>query len=376
MSSRHPVIPSSFHLVIFSLVFSLGLGHHLSLAFPGVFFVVYIFLNDRTLIKQPRRWIAPLIAFAVGLLVLAYFPLRGATGGTLADGETTTYLAQPDKLLDHVLGRGFEGDFFYFVNTRPDLLIDRVALLPTLFTFQFNPFVIALVLIGALRLIRRDWKLAVMLIGGLALHTFVAITYRAPQTVEYLLPAYVLLAIVVGYGVHAPRTLALAGSARATQHVLRSTLYALPAACCVLIVFQFAGNFPSFNWLRQNDDTRAYTESLLNDAPTNAIVLSNWHWASPLWYLQQVEGLRPDVEVQYVYPRGEPLAQSYLNGIAAGLKTNRPVVTDMFFREAFNTSPYYFARSVMRRIRSVLRRVLCRRWTSRPSTPTSMGASR
>jgi hypothetical protein len=35
-------------------------------------------------------------------------------------------------------------------------------------------------------------------------------------------------------------------------------------------------------------------ESLLNDAPPNAIVLSNWHWANPMCYLQQVEGLRSD----------------------------------------------------------------------------------
>ncbi len=193
------------HLVILAFVFSLGLGHHVSLAFPGLFFILYVLLNDRALIKQPRRWLAPLLAFALGLLILLYFPLRGATGGTLADGETTAYLAQPDKLLDHVLGRGFEGDFFYFINTRPDLLLDRVALLPTLFTFQFNPLVIILVLIGAVRLIRNDWKLAVMLIGGVALHTFVALTYRAPQTVEYLLPAYVLLAIVIGYGLGAVR---------------------------------------------------------------------------------------------------------------------------------------------------------------------------
>ena len=341
-AAHHPVTSSSFHLVIFAFVFALGLGHHLSLAFPGVFFVAYIFLNDRALIKQPRRWIAPLIVFALGLLVLSYFPLRGATGGTLTDGETTTYLAQPDKLLDQVLGRGFEGDFFYFVNTRPDLLIDRVALLPTLFTFQFNPFVIVLILIGALRLIRRDWKLAVMLIGGLVLHTFVAITYRAPQTVEYLLPAYVLLATIIGYGlgplhvtVHAPRN---------TQHVLRTLALAgsTGVACCGLIILQFANSLPSFNWLRQNDDTRAYAESLLTDAPANAIILSNWHWANPMWYLQQVEGLRPDVEVQYVYPRGETLAQSYLNAIDAGLKANRPVIVDMFFGDQFKASPYFF----------------------------------
>jgi hypothetical protein len=233
-----------------------------------------------------------------------------------------------------VLGRGFEGDFFYFINTRPDLLLDRVALLPTLFTFQFNLFVIILVLIGAARLIRRDWKLALMLLGGSVLHTFVALTYRAPQTVEYLIPAYVLLAIIIGYGLHAPRT---------TQHAVRITYYVLRIACCVLIALQFANNLPSFNWLRQNDDTRAYAESLLTDAPANSIVLSNWHWANSLWYLQQVEGVRPDIEVQYIYPRGESLAQSYLNAIDAGLKTKRPVITDMAFREPFSASPYFFA---------------------------------
>ena len=84
-------------------------------------------------------------------------------------------------------------------------------------------------------------------------------------------------------------------------------------------------------------------ESLLNDAPPNAIVLSNWHWANPMWYLQQVEGLRSDVTVQYVFPRGEALATSWLNSIENGLKANRPVIVDMFFRNEFNTSPYFFS---------------------------------
>ncbi len=61
-----------------------------------------------------------------------------------------------------------------------------------------------------------------------------------------------------------------------------------------------------------------------------------------MWYLQQVEGLRTDVEVQYVYPRGEELSQSWLNAIDTGLKANRPVVVDMFFRDPFNASPYHF----------------------------------
>ena len=317
----------------FAFVFALGLSHHVSLLFPGVFFILYIFLVDPKLIKQPRRWLKPIGFFALGLLPLLYLPLRGATGGTYADGEAAAFLAQPDQFFSYISGRGFEGDFFYFVNTRPDLFLDRVSLLPTLFDFQFNGLVFALFLVGAVRLIVKNWKLAVTLLGGIALHTFVTLAYRAPQTVEYLMPAYVLLAIVIGYALK---------PVKSSSSVLRITHYALRGAWCMAIIILFINHIPSFQWLHEHEDTRAYTEDLLNAAPPYAIILSNWHWANPVWYLQQVDGQRTDVEVQYVYPRGEELAQSWLNAINAGLKANRPVVVDMFFRDQFNASSYYF----------------------------------
>jgi hypothetical protein len=317
----------------FAFVFALGLGHHVSLLFPGVFFVLYIFLIDPRLIRQPRRWLKPIGFFALGLLPLLYLPIRGATGGTFADGESAAFLAQPAQFFSYATGRGFEGDFFYFINTRPDLFFDRVKLLPTLFDFQFNGLAFVLFAVGAVRMIWKDWKLAIMLLGGIVLHTFVTLAYRAPQTVEYLIPMYVLLAMVVGYGLM-PITSSVC--------VLRSTQYVLRVACCVAIALLFISHFPSYQWLRANEDTRAYAENLLNAAPPNAILLSNWHWANPMWYLQQLEGLRTDVEVQYIYPRGEELAQSWAKAIEAGLQVNRPVVVDMFFRDQFNASPYYF----------------------------------
>jgi 4-amino-4-deoxy-L-arabinose transferase-like glycosyltransferase len=337
--SDHLISPSPRHRVTidplnaFAFVFALGLGHHLSLLFPGVFFILYLFLVDPKLIRQPRRWRKPIGFFALGLLPLLYLPLRGATGGTFANGEAAAFLAQPDQFFSYISGRGFEGDFFYFINTRPDLFLDRVKLLPTLFDFQFNGLVFILFAVGAVRLIWKDWKLAVMLLGGIVLHAFVTLAYRAPQTVEYLLPAYVLLAMVVGYGLQ---------PFGKSHYSLLITRYALRIACCVAIVLLFASHFPSFQWLRANEDTRAYAEELLNAAPTNAILLSNWHWANPMWYLQQVEGLRTDVEVQYVFPRGEELSQSWLNAVDAGLKAGRPVIVNMFFRDPFNASPYYF----------------------------------
>ncbi len=342
--SDQPVTSSPHHRVridplnLFAFIFALGLGHHLSLLFPGVFFILYIFLIDPRLLRQPRRWLKPLGFFALGLLPLLYLPLRGATGGTFANGESAAFLAQPAQFFDYASGRGFEGDFFYFINTRPDLFLDRVKLLPTLFDFQFNWLVFILFVVGAVRVMWKDWKLALMLLGGIALHAFVTLAYRAPQTVEYLMPAYVLMAIVVGYGLGAVSRQPSAIS----RTLARAGFWLLNSLAALAIALLFISHFPSFQWLRTNEDTRAYTTDLLQAAPPNAILLSNWHWANPQWYLQQVERRRPDVEVQYVFPRGETLAQSWLNAIEAGLQAQRPVVVDMFFRDQFDAGPYDF----------------------------------
>ena len=53
--------------------------------------------------------------------------------------------------------------------------------------------------------------------------------------------------------------------------------------------------WPAYRALAQDESTRTYAESLLRDAPPNALVLANWHWITPLWYLREVEGQRPDV---------------------------------------------------------------------------------
>jgi hypothetical protein len=349
--SYHPTTQPPNHpkrnLILFAICFSLGLGHHLSLIFPGVFFIVYMLLIDPALVRQPRRWIRPGIAFLLGLLILLYLPLRGATGGTLADGESTTYLARPDKFLEHVLARGFEGDFFYFVNTRPDLFGDRLALLPTLFNFQFNLGALLLAGLGSILLARRNWRLLVLLLGGIVTHTFVTLAYRAPQTVEYLLPAYVLFAILIGCGIGSIMTKDEGrktndGHPAFVSRHLSIVGIALSSLAVITGLAHGLDNLPSFAWLARNEDTRPYAESLLRDAPPNAIILSNWHWANPMWYLQQVEGLRPDVDVIYVFPRGEPLAASWLNTIEDSLAAGRPVVVNMFFREEFAASPFFF----------------------------------
>ncbi len=282
-------------LALLGLALGLGLGHN-SLGFVPILFVtVYVLLTDPHLVVQPRRWWRPLLAGLLSfLLPLAYYPIRGAMGAPLAPEGLDTL----SGFLHHFLALGFGGDIFAFAN-RADLP-HRLALLPTLFPFQFNIVLLVAALLGLLGLLWRDWRLFVLLVGSLALHTFVAITYRAPQTVEYLMPAYLPIAITVGLLPSLFSVLRPTSDTRCSMSdVIRPFLAAVVLWAGLLNGWTHA---PSFIELAGDRIARQTVEPLLEQAPAGALILADWRWATPLWYLQQVEGLRPDVEVRYVYP--------------------------------------------------------------------------
>jgi len=272
-------------LVLFAIALGLGGSHYPPLAFVAIFFVIYLLLTDSRLLAQPRRWWRPLlVGLASFLLPLAYLPIRGAMDVPLAPDSLDTL----PGFLHHFLARGFTGDMFAFA-TAADLP-HRLALLPTLFPFQFNLGLLAAALLGFIGLVRCDWRLFLLLAGSLILHTFVTITYRAPQTVEYLMPAYLPVAIAVGIlPALAPPPL------RPFAPLLLSSL-----VLCAGLLNGYA-HAPSFIELADDRSTRQTVEPLLEQAPAGALILADWRWTTPLWYLQQVEGLRPDVEVRYVY---------------------------------------------------------------------------
>jgi hypothetical protein len=317
------------YLVLLSLALSLGLTHHPSLAFPGVVFLLYLILIDPTLLRQPRRWIRPAGAFVLGLLVLIYLPLRGAPD-----------LATLSGFLDHVLARGFRGDMFALG------LPDRMVLLPTLLRFQFNWGLLLGMLVGALFLLWRDRKLALLLIGSFVVHTAVTLTYDAPQTVEYEMPAYVSLALLVAVSFRSLSNFRL--EVRSSESPLRGLWAIIPFVSYLLAIFlllagtiNLLSRLPSYGALSRSQDARNYAETVLNGAPENAVVLSNWHWFSPLRYLQQVEGTRPDVEIEYVAPRGEPLASTWVRSIEEYID-EQPVVVARAFENEYGDLPCRF----------------------------------
>lgn len=320
------------HILLLALALGLGIGHHPSLAFVGVFFLLYLLSLDPYLVLQPRRWWRPALVFLTALLVpLAYLPLRGAAGAPLAPSDLDTL----QGFLWHVLAKGFAGDMFAFAN--PQDFPHRLALLPTLLTFQFNGLLLALALLGLLTVLRRDGRLFLLLAGSFLLHTYVTLTYRAPQTVEYLMPAYLPIALSVGllsigWGNHndtkTPReNKKISSCLRAFVVKIYPLLTALALWAGVL---NLQARF-SIAELAADTSTRQTVQPLLEAAPPGALILADWHWATPLWYLQQVEGRRPDVAVEYVYPVvGEDYRATWLRRVEE-VGADRPLLLTHFY---------------------------------------------
>jgi hypothetical protein len=315
-------------LILFAAAFGLGVGHHVSLIFVGVVLGAYVLIvawhHDRT--GLPRALGASALVLAVTQLVWLYLPLRDAAGARFAPGNLSTL----DGLLFHIFARGFAGDMLAFA--APEFLFDRLALLPTLLTFQFGlPLLIGTAL-GAIVLIWRRVFVAAAWLIAFALHLFITVTYRAPQTVEYALPCWVIASVLLGAGLGALGEPETQNAKR--KFILRFASCVLLGAALAIALRDGAARWPSYAFLSADRSTRANAESVLRYAQPGGAILSQWHQATPMWALQDVEGLQPQVQVDYVYPRGaQPYAETFAEQAAQSARERLTYVTSLFERE-------------------------------------------
>ncbi|MGC9399760.1 MAG: protein O-mannosyl-transferase family [Anaerolineae bacterium] len=277
-------------LLSLALAVGLGVGHHPSLVFVALGWGVYLLLVEPALLRKPRCWWqAAAVAALAWLVPQLYIPIRGGMQNVPLAGEG---LNTWQGFWFHVLARGFAGDMFAFATAR-DLAL-RLPLLNSLFGLQFPRWTLLGIGLAWFWLLRRRWRLAMGLLVSWLAHTFVTITYRAPQTVEYLMPAYVPMAVVFGLG-----TAEVWRRASARPRVaVRLVVTLLPLALLARIPLHLG----DFMTLALDTSVRERVAPLLQQADTDALILADWRWATPLWVLQYSEGLGRDAEVAYVYP--------------------------------------------------------------------------
>jgi hypothetical protein len=301
--------------LVLALVLGLGVAHHPSLAFPGLVVAVYVLfreLRDHSVQRSAR--IRRLAGFAViaalSQVVWLYLPLRDVAGAAFAPGS----LRSLGGFLDHALARGFGGDMFWFLLVEPQRLVDRLLLLPSLTTFVFGEVIAILIAISILSSLVHRFELSLVLVTAACVHLFVTLTYRAPQTVEYALPAWVIAAVLLGVGAGA-----------VTERLRSITSYVVIGA--VVLVGQ--ARWSSFARQAHDFFVQDRADAILRAAPVDGFVLAQWHEATPLWVRQEI-AYPQSARVEYVAPQG---AQPYAETFAARARALAPQavwVTSLF----------------------------------------------
>lgn len=304
-----------FPLIRFGLAAGLGVTHHGSLFFIGLALAVsIIFANP----QNWKKWPISIAAAFVGILPLAYFLIRA--DGFLAPADLDTW----DGFWNHVLARGFANDMFAYAD--PSYWPERWQAMTQVYFLQWHIWILVLALLGFVWSIYQDKWLGLTLCAAFLTHTIVVGTYRAPQTVEYALPAYVILAIALGYFIGTHKRSMILGTL-----VLSG------------LIFTFQNNFITMRRLASQEEARNSALATLSQTPDNGLILASWHRATPLWYLQQVENFRADANVRYVNPEGNltPM-QRWVNLIQAEVEEHDTVVVTQNFTEAYRVLPYTF----------------------------------
>jgi len=333
-SQTSSAAPVSTLTTALALTLSLGVVHHASLVFIAAVSFGTRLLLEPGLLKTPRLWRRPILAAVTGLLPLLYFPLRATAAVRGASPALSTW----DGFWQHVLALGFRGDLFHFL--APEMLWLRLRVMGSVIAFQFHPLLLVGILLGMVGLLWRDRFLALLLGGSFAVHTLVTATYRAPQTVEYMLPAYVpaVLMLAAATGRSIP-----GGTKREAERpdtLRRNVIRPLFVTVLLLAaVVQAVEHYGSYDRLQRERVAEDYASGLLEAAPAGGVILADWHWATPLWYLQEVEGVRPGLPVHYVFPTAEAYGETWARRIAEELAAGRPVVATHYDAAAYEGLP-------------------------------------
>lgn len=309
-------------LYTFALVAGLGFANYPATALLAPGAIAFIWLTDHRPPPSPspnkpgerafenwRRLAAVSALFAAGCLVYAYLPLRylarpafNYMGTYDATGTFhPTDLTSLSGLWYVATGGPFRGLAFGY--SAADLL--RQAGQYTYFLWgNFLGVGLPLGMLGLIHGWQRDRTVAIA--SGLmyTIYTAFFVSYQVVDKHTMFLPGYVIWALWIAWGYSA--MVEWAGAAPSNPPVSQKAgrrggrrggwggalrVGGLAIAAGALIV--------NFSLADVSWDRRAYDNAtaMLEAAQENALVLADWGYAAPIYYLQLVENRRPDVEV-------------------------------------------------------------------------------
>lgn len=299
---------------LFALVYGLSLGTHISnLGFaPAI--AHYVLLTDRSVIKRVSWWIAAVAGFSLGAAQYLWLPLRAASfseQGLLRNAPLSL-----KGLYDYTLGAFPQLKFAFELSELPDRVVVYIYLLWN----QFSLIGVVLGVVGLFALLFRRTSHYYLLMGMYLVHTWFFIQYRAFDLEVFFIPAHILWAIFIAFGMaevlHILEIWLRRSNAGQTAKVAGWTL------ACVVVAMGFYPLTKNFSASDRSDDvkTNDFYANVWEFLPENSTLLSRGGvMGYDAFYWQLVYDTRPDV-------------------VLPALPTHTPSLADMQSGELFSTT--------------------------------------
>lgn len=302
-------------LYVLSAAFAIGLLHHRSLALFAFGIGVLVIWHLRAELWQ--QWRRTLICAAIVLLppLLVYPTVLPA----LRANEVSPLLWQPTSAndwLDFLLERHvLSTEALVFDDT--ESISQQLTIYAETVSNDYTLIVPLVALVGLLLMFRKHPGGAVFLLVSYALQAFLSANFRGNERqFTYYLPSFVVLIYAYAYGIVS----VLQGMVLQGMNPGNLRRMAIPAVFALVVLSvplqQLAATYIPYReaalygeslglWREtlKSGDMGARVAQGMHDLPQNAALASDWEQVTILWYEQQVENVRPDLEIFYPIER-------------------------------------------------------------------------
>ena len=278
---------------LFAAVFIYGLGlanHHTLIAFIPVL-LTFILAGRRKDLKSPGQILFLCLFFILGFSVYIYLPFRAMQSPPMNWGDPQTV----GRFLDVILRRQFPTIDAPFTLQTATV---QIAYYSKALIREFTLGAIPLALLGCIRTYRLGIAPFLFLLALFTIHGIGTLFFLNPSTAfnyaslnVMMLPSYAIFAIWIGWGIKE--------IAEALSNISPVKGLALP----LIIIFGLLAIYKGIDSFKKNDESSNYFAidygaNIFRSMDKNGLIFVEADTVLfPLWYLQFVEGKRPDAAV-------------------------------------------------------------------------------
>jgi hypothetical protein len=267
-------------LAVFGLIAGLGMGSHYMMVFAGLFTALYLLLSGPRRLLRPANLLA-IPAFAAGFSVFAYLPLRAGAVPVSNWGNPDT----PARFWNEISVAVYRG--------RVDITLIPERILPLLHLTadQLSVPGLALALLGLIGWGERHRPLLAAALATAALNLAFTASYYSIDTLPYIYPTLILLALAAGSAVYRLVFVWLPEGTFSGTIRRGLTYAALVAVVCAPLLIR---NTPIA--LQATTEADTTSRRIVAPLPPGSLIISNEdHLSFALRYAATVSVPRPDV---------------------------------------------------------------------------------